>query len=392
MMKKSLFAALLLAAASPVLAQSEQTTRNGEETVEYSNDKYKVETNGFWSNWFITAGAGPQVMFSDHDKQMGFGERISPAVDIAVGKWFTPGMGLRLMYSGVSLKGATQNSSYSTGEVYDASQWLDKQKFKYFNLHADVMMNLSNIFCGYNENRIWNCSPYLGFGVMRIMDSPKSVDFAANLGLYNSFRLCSSLDLNLDIRGTIVKDNFENEVGGRKADGILTASVGLTYKFPKRNWERSKTVVRYDNAMLNQVREDLNNMCAENERLKNQLKDNQNTKVEKIKVAASNIITFKIGSSKLTNENRVKLRFLADVIKSADPNAKYMVIGYADAGTGSKGLNLRLSEKRAKVVYDCLVNEFGVKASQLQMDYKGGVENMFYDDPRLSRSVIIVSE
>ena len=122
MMKKSLFAALLLAAASPVLAQSEQTTRNGEETVEYSNDKYKVETNGFWSNWFITAGAGPQVMFSDHDKQMGFGERISPAVDIAVGKWFTPGMGLRLMYSGVSLKGATQNSSYSTGEVYDASK------------------------------------------------------------------------------------------------------------------------------------------------------------------------------------------------------------------------------------------------------------------------------
>ena len=238
------------------------------------------------------------------------------------------------------------------------------------------MMNLSNIFCGYNENRIWNCSPYLGFGVIRIFDSPKSVDFATNLGLYNSFRLCSFLDLNLDIRGTIVKNNFENEVGGRKADGILTASVGLTYKFPKRNWDRSKTVVRYDNAMLNQVREDLNNMCAENERLKNQLKDNQNTKVEKIKVAASNIITFKIGSSKLTNENRVKLRFLADVIKSADPNAKYMVIGYADAGTGSKGLNMKLSEKRAQVVYDCLVNEFGVKASQLQMDYKGGVENI----------------
>ena len=69
-----------------------------------------------------------------------------------------------------------------------------------------------------------------------------------------------------------------------------------------------------------------------------------------------------------------------------------MVIGYADAGTGSKGLNMKLSEKRAQVVYDCLVNEFGVKASQLQMDYKGGVENMFYDDPRLSRSVIIVSE
>lgn len=92
-MKKSIFAALTLAAASPALAQSEQTTQNGDitEKVEYTDDKYKVETNHFWDNWFITVGAGPQVMFGDHDKQVGFGKRISPSLDIAVGKWFTPG-------------------------------------------------------------------------------------------------------------------------------------------------------------------------------------------------------------------------------------------------------------------------------------------------------------
>ena len=99
MMKKTIFAALALAAAGPALAQSEQTIQNGDftETVEYSNDKYKVETNHFWDNWFLSVGAGPQVMFGDHDKQIGFGKRISPALDIAVGKWFTPGIGVRLM-------------------------------------------------------------------------------------------------------------------------------------------------------------------------------------------------------------------------------------------------------------------------------------------------------
>ena len=41
MMKKTIFAALALAAAGPTLAQSEQTIQNGDftETVEYSNDK-----------------------------------------------------------------------------------------------------------------------------------------------------------------------------------------------------------------------------------------------------------------------------------------------------------------------------------------------------------------
>ena len=59
-----------------------------------------------------------------------------------------------------------------------------------------------------------------------------------------------------------------------------------------------------------------------------------------------------------------------------------------DAVTGNKEINDRLSKARAEAVYDCLVNEFGVNPNQLRVDYKGGVDNMFYDDPALSRAVI----
>ena len=55
-------------------------------------------------------------------------------------------------------------------------------------------------------------------------------------------------------------------------------------------------------------------------------------------------------------------------------------------------MNERLSKERAEAVYDCLVNEFGVSGSQLRVDHKGGVGNMFYDDPRLSRAVITVAD
>lgn len=50
MMKKSIFAALTLAAASPALAQSEQTTQNGDITEKWNtpmtNIKWKPTTSG----------------------------------------------------------------------------------------------------------------------------------------------------------------------------------------------------------------------------------------------------------------------------------------------------------------------------------------------------------
>lgn len=83
---------------------------------------------------------------------------------------------------------------------------------------------------------------------------------------------------------------------------------------------------------------------------------------------------------------------MAEVIKKSDANTVYTITGYADKGTGSKKINERLSKERAQAVYDCLVKEFGVSESQLRIDYKGGVDNMFYDDPRLSRAVITRGE
>ena len=142
------------------------------------------------------------------------------------------------------------------------------------------------------------------------------------------------------------------------------------------------------------MRERLNEVSAENERLRKALEEGKNKEAEVIvkNIASSNLVTFKIGKSKLSNEARANLGMLAEVIKQGDKNAVYTITGYADAGTGSKKINKRLSKERAEAVYDCLVNEFGVDKSQLKIDYKGGVENMFYDDPRLSRAVITTNK
>lgn len=390
-----MLAALAMAASCTAWAQETQTVQNGDftETVEYSTDKFKVETNRFWSNWFVSAGGGVNLYFGDHDKQVKFGKRLAPAVDVAIGKWFTPGIGVRFAYSGLSVKGATQTGIHSTGEEVPGKggygYWLTKQKFNYFNFHLDAMFNMSNLLFGYNPNRVYSLSPYVGLGVMKTNDTPKATEIAGHFGLLNSFRLCDALDLNLDIRGTLVSDAFDGEAYGRGGEGMLSATVGLTYKFKKRGWDKAKTVVRIDNRAINALRQQLADAEAENDRLKRALAEGNRQKAKEIVTKASaNLVTFPIGKATLSNEARANLSLLAEAIKAGDGNVVYTITGYADAGTGSKRINERLSKRRAEAVRDCLVKEFGVSESQLRVDHKGGVDNMFYDDPRLSRAVI----
>lgn len=395
MKKVIVLSALLLVTGMSVYAQEDFSKSIKTTTTIVENaDKYKVETNRFWSNWFVTAGGGALIFFGDHNMQMKFGDRLSPALDIGFGKWFTPGIGVRFMYSGLTIKGATQNGSHSTGKVYDVSQWLDEQKFDFMNIHGDVLFNASNLLCGYNEKRFWSVTPYVGLGWILTWETPRARNFNASIGLINSFRLSSAFDLNMDVRGTATKDEFDGERGGRKEEGLLSVTVGVTYKFPRRTWGRSTVkTITFSDEELRLMREQLKAMNDENNRLKNELVETSNKVTERVVetniLSAPYLVTFQISRYALSNEARVNIGFQAKIMKE-NKNAVYTIIGYADKGTGTKEFNQFLSKSRAEAVYNCLVNEFGVPASQLKITYEGGVDNMFYDDPRVSRAVITV--
>lgn len=195
------------------------------------------ETSSFWSNCFVSAALGPQAMFSDHDRQIDFGDRISPALDIAVGKWFKPWVGVRLMYSGVQMRGATRwGLAHSTGEqVPGWDDGLHKQKFGSYHIHADALFNLTNALWGYDESRVWNGSVYGGIGVMGTADSPTAACVAGDFGILNTFRVANDWDINVDLRGTLVQDKFDGEEG-ECIDGVLGLTVGVTYRFALRGW------------------------------------------------------------------------------------------------------------------------------------------------------------
>ncbi len=382
MIKKVCLSFVCLAFAVAMSAQTaeEQVRPDVEETVEYEANPHRVITNTFWNNWYVGIGGGAQYYFGDNYKLAKFGQMVVPAMDIYVGKWFTPVVGARLTFSGFNSKGADANADVTSFPVY--------------HLHGDFMLNMNTLIAGYKEDRIWSIIPYVGVGwAFHKGDNEPSI----TAGILNTFSVTKRLDINLDIHGAMFNDVYDSKIGGRNWEGLLTAAVGVSYKLGKPNWDRPKTVYRTDHSEANALLKKLNAANTENADLKKSLADAEArakaTPKEVVKtVAADDIVLFNIGESKLTKAAQVSLGSFAGMIKDLDPNTVYVITGYADAGTGSKKWNEKLSKARAEAAYDCLVNKYGVNPEQLKIDYKGGVENMFFDDPSLSRAVIITIE
>ena len=67
--------------------------------------KYSVATNSFWSNWFIQIGGDYNAWYSNQEHGLGLDngkhyslfakQRRTFGGSIAVGKWFSPGLGMR---------------------------------------------------------------------------------------------------------------------------------------------------------------------------------------------------------------------------------------------------------------------------------------------------------
>lgn len=390
-MKKIL---MLLAVAGLSTTAMAQTNSKGYENV--SGDKYEVFTNKFWDNWFFSFGGGAEMMLGNGDTRGDLKDRISPTLNVSVGKWFTPGLGLRLQYSGLQSRGFTTDptNGYIDGRVIqprDGAAYY-KQKFSYFNLHGDVLFNLNALLAGYNPNRVYEVIPYLGAGFTHSYSSPSREAFAVNAGIINRFRLSSAWDLNLELSAMAVENKFDAELGGKKDfDGVVSASLGLTYRFPTREFKKPQLAHQIiSEAELRDIRSKVNSLAAENNNLKQELAVKPTTVVVEETVKAPDIaprsVFFTIGSSKVSSQELVNLGFLADQIKEY-PELKFRVVGYADSATGSPEKNKELSRKRAQSVVDALVGTYNIERNRMSTDAVGGVEK--FDKPYLNRMVLI---
>lgn len=352
------------------------------DVMEVPVSKYSVETNSFFSNWFLSFGAGAQVLFSDYSNHGKFKNRIAPAFNVSLGKWFTPGLGLRLQFSGFQAKSYSQlEDVYTTGARDDAG--LFKEKFNYMNLHGDILFNVSNMLAGYNENRVYDFVPYLGFGFTHSFDSPYRNALAANFGIINTFHVSRAWDINLELNGMVVEDKFDGIVEGKGADLMVGATLGFAFKFPQRGFKHTPDInamMALTASQMDAINAALAEQMQQNKMLKQQLANQQPQEIvnEKIVVkeipAAPQSIFFEIGSSVIPANSEINLQAIADMMKN-NPNMNLSLTGYADSDTGSAAWNKQLSENRANAVAEALV-KLGVNKNRMMINGKGGVDTL----------------
>ena len=149
----------------------------------------------------------------------------------------------------------------------------------------------------------------------------------------------------------------------------------------------AKTVYVKDDAEINRLNDEINDLRAQLANARNQKPEKEIVKTTEV-VTFPYLVNFTVNTTDVVNREKVNLETVAKMIKST-PNKKYSVVGYADMQTGTAEGNAQLAQGRAQNVYDILVNQFGVPASQLVKDSKGGVDYMYFNDEQMSRSVII---
>ena len=339
--------------------------------------KYSVATNSFWSNWFIQVGADWNAWYSgqEHGQDLSTSPfkkfRSNPGVSVAVGKWFTPGIGLRTKLSGIWGKNVTDDNNDGNGN-------------KYWTLNEHVLFNLSNMLCGYNPNRVWNFIPFAGAGVTRSM-SYNTYAMNYSVGILNTFRVSKKVGINFELGWDRLEgdaDGCDYSNGNRgwdSHDNKLYAEVGLTFNLGKASWDKTPDVdaiKALSQSQIDALNAQLNDANAENARLKKLLAEKKEESTKGVKEFANSPVSVFFSINKYKIASRKDLVNVKEMAKYAKENdANILVTGYADSATGKPAYNQKLSEKRANTVADEIV-KMGVSRDKITTEAKGGVNDL----------------
>lgn len=179
-----------------------------------------VLLNRFRDNWFIQATGGFSLVLDTWSR---FNGRPAPAMEIAVGKWFSPDWGGRL------------------GLLYEGFSKDDGRQFDCAYVHADLLWNISNTFAGYKADRLYTASPYLHFGLMNSWNhfsERQGMDYTTGVGLLNDFKLDDKMSFIVDLRARAMFGRLTGKQSGNAVGGEVL--MGLSYNLGEGGWEPYK--------------------------------------------------------------------------------------------------------------------------------------------------------
>lgn len=348
--------------------------------VGFSTEKgYKTnfKKNKAGDNWFISVAGGASVLLGDQNDKADFGNRLNFAPQFSFGKWFNPYLAFRTQLNGGVLHGFVGDNA----EIM--------QHNKYMAAHVDLLWDVTNFWGVYNEKRVFRLIPWVGFGYAQRFENQgyaRTESPTLNAGILTAFRLSKRVDLNVELQGSLLNEQFNRVNMFHLTDGIAQLSAGLTFKLGKTDFE---VIEPMDYALLNDLNNQINSLRAANDELSKRPEscpECQEVAPAVVNNYVDNVVFFRLNSAKIDKNQQINIYNTAEFVK--ENNAPIKVIGYADKKTGTSAYNMQLSEKRAKAVAKELIEKYGVSSEQISIEYRGSDEQP-YSENNWNRVVIM---
>lgn len=372
-----------------VLSASAQEQQKG--TTEYD----------FNPHWYVQIQpVGGQYTLGEVD----FSDLFSYNVQGALGYNFSKVFGARLAVNAWQSKGGIEIDNSDFGIANYKQTW----KWTYVAPSLDLTLNLTNMVCDYNPNRLFNLSAFIGVGAniafsndeaqtaennlraylkddkyrawdgeqnLRYLWDGSKINVFGQAGLIADFRLSNAVSLNIEANANVLTDKYNSKKAGN-ADWYFNALAGLKINLGKTYKTRfipaPEPEIRYVEKVVEKVVE-------------------VPTKVEvPVIEPIRRDVFFKINSFKIQKTEEQKVKDIVDYMQKY-PNSKVVVTGYADAGTGNDPINDRLAAQRADAVVKALKSQYGISADRITYDSKGARVQPFTENNK-NRVTICIAE
>ena len=383
---KTLLAAVLLMLSGSAMAQATYEAADG--------TKYEFQKHAF-----LNLEGGAQYTLGEAK----FSKLLSPNVQLGLGYQFSPVFAARIQANAWQSKGGWNGFRTQIG----AAPYTNDYKFKYVAPGLDLMFNLSNLFCGWNPNRVFNLTAFVGGGANIAWDNDEANSIAntlKNLDAYNleyiwdgsktrlfgrggleaAFRLSDAVALTIEGNANILSDKYNSKKhsGNKmKADWYFNGLIGLKINLGKT---------------YNKVLPPPPAPAPEPEPEPQPIVQPAPAPAPAAAVVEEKIeplrrdIFFLINKTNIRPEEAQKVKDIADYLQKY-PNSKVVITGYADAGTGNDKINDRLAAGRADSVVKSLVNDYGIAQSRISYDSKGSRVQPFAEND-MNRVSICIAE
>ena len=359
----------------------------------YSQQTEKINSGTFQPGWYLGANAGlnwflgegnnpfSSKAYFSFDKNKGF---IGRAV---IGYDFTPVIGLKGMigyahhgywpdlYSKKNADGSSPISSFGSQ-----------------NLTVDMTVNLSNWWADYNPDRAFDISAFGGTGFAHRNKANLSDDWyglIGRIGLQGDFHLTKQLYLNLILEDNVVGDKYNDHVETLIFDTYPALTLGLTYHFREKSKVSAEVESKPEIVEKPVTPEPVvpPQPAAEpapvvKEEPKPAIANKEVAPVQKQIPELEVDIFYTIGKADIKNEKQQAA--IAKVIDylHAYPDAKILIVGYADKATGTIARNREVSKKRAEFAAKLLINNYSISADRIVTKWYGDTVQPYKEVPQ----------